>query len=436
MVMVFFCGCSKFLDEKPSQKLATISTKEDLWALLNNENIFNSMSLVGEDLSDNYYLMEDTWNSIANISTRNKYTWEVSENDDIAWSMLYLRVYYANVVLENALAIKAKLGDKDFREISGTAKFYRSLSFFELMTLFSLPYIGNENSDKLGISLRLSADIDKKFPRSSIKECYEKIIADLKESEDELPALTSIKTRPSKLAVKALLARIYLSIGNYDEAFEFSRRVLEERSDLLDYSKINGEVETPFKRYNLEVIHWTSNYSELLTQQNCFVDTLLYNTYQDGDYRKKLYFREESNNKVKFRGTFAEDITLHFTGSTTAEMYLTFAEASLKVNGKKNEGKDKLNYFLKFRYHLDELPKLPENDSELRNFILNERRKEFIFRNRRFEDVRRLNLEGDNIIFVRRLAGREYKLTPKSSKYALLIPLEAIKYSGFVQNQR
>lgn len=429
-------GCNKFLEEKPRQKLATISTKDDLWALLNNENIFNAMTLVGEDLSDNYYLTDNTWNSIANISIRNKYTWEVSANDDVAWSMLYHRVYYANVVLESVGTIRDKLSDADYREIVAVAKFYRSLSFFELMNLFSLPYNGKSNGDKLGIPLRTSSDINVKFERSAISECYEQIIGDLEDCMEDLPLLPQIKTRPSRLAVWALLARVYLSIGNYGRAVEYSRLVIEKKPELLNYAIIDEKKENPFGRYNAEVIHSTSNYSQLITRQNCYVDTVLYAAYSDGDYRKKLYFVEEGEKKVKFRGSFAEDNDIQFTGSTIGEIYLTFAEASLMIEGKKEDGIEKLNYFLESRYETSKSPDIPNGEEELRDLILSERRKELVFRNRRYEDVRRLNLEGYNITFTRKLAGREYLLKPNALAYALLIPLEAINYSGIIQNSR
>ncbi|PUV22700.1 RagB/SusD family nutrient uptake outer membrane protein [Sphingobacterium athyrii] len=437
LVALIACsGCNKFLEEKPRQKLATISTKDDLWALLNNENIFNAMSLVGEDLSDNYYLTDNTWNSIANISIRNKYGWEVSANDDVAWSMLYHRVYYANVVLESVGVIRDKLSDADYREIGAIAKFYRSLSFFELMNLFSLPYNGQSNGDKPGIPLRTSSDINVKFKRSTISECYEQIIGDLEDCMEDLPLLAQIKTRPSRLAVWALLARVYLSIGNYDRAFEYSRLVIEKKPELLNYAIIDEKKENPFGRYNAEVIHSTSNYSQLLTRQNCYVDTVLYAGYSDGDCRKKLFFVKEGEKKVKFRGSFAEDNDIQFTGSTIGEMYLTFAEASLKILDKKGDVIEKLNYFLKSRYETGKCPDIPSGDEELIDFILSERRKELVFRNRRYEDVRRLNLEGYNITFTRKLAGREYLLKPNALAYALLIPLEAINYSGIIQNSR
>jgi len=68
--------------------------------------------------------------------------------------------------------------------------------------------------------------------------------------------------------------------------------------------------------------------------------------------------------------------------------------------------------------------------------IIEERKKELVFRGLRFTDLRRLNKEDAGITLNRIVNGREYKLLPNSLRYTLPIPDDAIAGSQIVQNPR
>ncbi|PRD47630.1 RagB/SusD family nutrient uptake outer membrane protein [Sphingobacterium haloxyli] len=433
-ICFLFLGCERYLDVKPDQKLATITTKDDIWALLGNENVLNSMTMQGEDMSDNYYMRFENWNAISNLAYRNRYIWDVAAEDDVSWSVLYHRVYYTNVVLE-AMDDMEKLWSRvETDEIIGTALFYRSQAFFELLTLYSLPYSIDVDGSHLGIPLRTTADINVSFNRSPVKECYDKIISDLLEATDRLPSLSQFPTRPTKLASQSLLARIYLAIGDYENAFTYAGKVLQNKADLLDYNALNGTEVTPFPLFNKEVIHHTASYSTLLIPTNCIVDDALYASYGSNDQRKELFFQEE-NETFTFRGSYAQDLYTHFTGLSTSEVYLIYIESAIRT-GQVSDGLEKLTLFLSHRYDSFDMELESKLENELLDFVMDERRKELVFRNRRWEDIRRLNLLGEEISIRRQLAENIYILEPGSLNYAVLIPIEAIAYGGIPQNNR
>ena len=62
--------------------------------------------------------------------------------------------------------------------------------------------------------------------RSSEKDFYTQIIADLKEAVAKLPVSTSDYGRATKGAAEAFLARVYLYNKNYEEALKYARNVI------------------------------------------------------------------------------------------------------------------------------------------------------------------------------------------------------------------
>jgi len=74
--------------------------------------------------------------------------------------------------------------------------------------------------------------------------------------------------------------------------------------------------------------------------------------------------------------------------------------------------------------------------AELLDRILEERRKELVWRGSRWHDVKRLNKEGRGIHFYRTVHGDEYHLQPNDSRYVFPIPPDEIMLSGLEQNER
>lgn len=430
-------GCSDYLAVKPDMSLATIAKPDELRALLDNETMFNSQTVTGEDMSDNYYLLDQTWNASSNDNLRNKYIWKVTENDEVGWNSMYEQVYYANVILEEVEKLKNEdsIDVNEYNEIKGAALFYRSLSFFELISVFALPYQVGSNETNLGVPLRTTSDINVKVPRATIQECYKKIIDDLEFAAELLPTNVTSAIRPSKLAAWGLMARVALDVSDYERAFRFSEKVIDKNRLLLDFSQIDSNSAMPFTMFNREVIHFTYRSSSFLAQSRAIVDSVLYQTYDNDDLRRACFFSKNSQGNIIFKGSYTENLSTQFTGLTTAEMYLTFVEAGIRIN-KHDMTKDAFSEFLKSRYKTVALPNIQVTNAELLKLVLKERRKELIFRNRRWGDIKRFNLEGANIVLKRHLNNQEYTLMPKSLEYALLIPLEVLRYAGIVQNRR
>jgi hypothetical protein len=123
----------------------------------------------------------------------------------------------ANVVLM-ASTILLRLRNETQWRTSKASLFFRAHALHQLAEHFTIPYDQSNAETALGVPVRLTADINAEVKRSSLTETYRQIMDDLKVALPLLPATSMYKTRPTATAAKALLARIHLSMNQYEEA--------------------------------------------------------------------------------------------------------------------------------------------------------------------------------------------------------------------------
>ncbi|HEY6082042.1 MAG TPA: RagB/SusD family nutrient uptake outer membrane protein, partial [Chitinophagaceae bacterium] len=239
-------SCNKYLDAVPDRSLTIPTTLQDMSALLDNDiiAIYGNPAL-GEIGSDDYYLEYTTYQSRTPLIARNAYTWQTDVfqgNTVTDWDFPYRAVYYSNVVLDNLGSIQINTANQTtFNWVKGRALFYRAFAFYNLAQLFAKPYIPKTAATDLGIPLRLDADLNTKSVRSTVQQTYDQIIKDLMEAKDLLPLQVSTNrpNNPSKASAFAMLARVYLSIQDYENALTFADSTLLLDSALIDYNTVD-----------------------------------------------------------------------------------------------------------------------------------------------------------------------------------------------------
>ena len=128
----------------------------------------------------------------------------------------------------------------------------------------------------------------------------------------------------------------------------------------------------------------------------------------------------------KFKGSYAQSTSVHFSGITTAEMYLVRAECYAR-KGNKDAALADLNTLLVRRWKAGSfIPVTAATSQDAFNKIMIERRKELLMRSLRWVDLKRLNKEGANIVLKRVENGQTYTLLPNANYYALPIPKDII----------
>lgn len=445
MVFVLLVSCNKsaFLSVKPNQSLIVPSTLTDLQELMDNDLVINGsgnygiVPSFGEAGSDDYYCNSDVYNTILSPLYRNIYIWNTTlyTNENIFdWNFPYRAIFYSNVVLDGLNNIGITPDNMaTWDNIKGEALFNRGHMFYQLAQVFAPPYSQENISSALGIPLRLEADISEKIKRATLKETYDQIISDLKTSASLLPVTPLYKTRPSKPAAYALLARVYQTMENYDTALLYADSCLHIDSALMDYNTMDTTSYTPFPQFNQEVIFNCdlifSGIPPFVPYIGGFVDSGLYNLYSQDDLRKALFFKDVGNGGLSFVGTYDGDY-IPFAGLATDEVYLIRAECYAR-KGDITAAMADLNTLLKNRYLTGTFIPLTANTSEeALKLILTERRKELCFRGLRWTDLRRLNQDPTFAITLTRLInGQTYTLPPNDPRYTYPIPANVIGFN-------
>jgi len=451
LIMFNLIACKKeFLDKKPNKALLIPETLQDVKQLLDNSNqVFNISPGLNVMSADEYFTDESTLLTLE-IYERNSYLWEKNlypgEINVSDWSIPYQQVFYANIALETLDKLNPSEKDrKEWGRLKGIAHFYRGFAFYNLVQLFAAQY-DKQTADQLpGIPLRLKSTINIPSVRASLGESYGQIIKDITTANGLLALNEEVKTRPDKKAAYALLARVFLSMEDYINAGKYADSCLMLQNKLLDYSTINSvgtarPFPSAFPVGNLEILFFSGiiSYTFPTFEPNVIIDPVLYQTYDQNDLRRLLFFRDRSGDgRMTFRGTYtgSNNNTL-FSGLATDEIYLISAECLARQN-RIDEAMNMLNKLLITRWKKSTyIEKVASNRPEALQLILEERKKELVARGLRWDDLKRLNKDPIYATELRRnVNGKIYVLKPNDLRYVFPIPDSEIA-NGLIQNPR
>ncbi|MBO9674176.1 MAG: RagB/SusD family nutrient uptake outer membrane protein [Sphingobacteriaceae bacterium] len=438
-------SCQKeFLDKKPDKGLLIPTTLDDFNALMDNLTIFNSSPALQEISADDFYATDAVVAGFTSVIQENSYLWagDLYQNESCTdWNLPYQQVFYANIILDGLEELKGgEASTTGWNTTKGSALFHRAFAFYNLVQLFSRTYDKNTANSDLGIPLRLTADVNGKSGRASVQEVYDQLTGDLLKAEKLLPEQTRFKSRPSKAAANALLARVYLNMENYELADKYAAAALALNHSLLDYNTISVTATNPFPSSpaadNPEVIFYDKLIPYAFTSSaRATVADELYQLYADKDLRKSIFFAGPA--PFYFKGRYTGFRLQLFGGLAVDELYLIRAE-SLARMGSFAAAMKELNTLLVTRWAKGTYQPLSAGSSEeALRVVLTERRKELTFRGLRWGDLKRLNKDPRFAkTIVRTVAGQEYTLSPGDKRYVLPIPAEEIVASGIAQNER
>ncbi|MDE1192681.1 MAG: RagB/SusD family nutrient uptake outer membrane protein [Arachidicoccus sp.] len=450
VMMALIMACNKdFLDKKSSSSIVIPQTVSDFRAMLENVIVYQSTGALGQLASDEYYYLNKSgWQAATTATERQSYIWGKDVfGGDVAvkdWNDPYSAIFYANNVLDGLATLKDSIGNTEFNFVKGWAYFVRAYEYYDLVRNFSPAYDSATYSSDLGVPLKLHSGIDNNEARSSVKDCFDRILEDVGASIRLLPAQypSGHPNQPSKSAAYGLLARIFLYMRVYDKAYSYADSALSLHDTLIDYNTLNANSNYPFANDNVESIYTTSQvlkYTATVVGNNSrmiAVDSNLLRAYESNDLRLNVYFRTRTYNNVTMRGGYYGTGLYPYTGLSVDEMFLIRAEGAARL-GYMNIAVDDLNKLLYKRYRTGTYgPRIFADKDSLLSAILMERRKELIWRGLRWSDLKRLNREGANITLTRNLDGEMYRLEANSPNYVFNIPSDEIALSGITQNVR
>jgi len=314
------------------------------------------------------------------------------ENFDVeeTWRISYETINIVNNVL-NALEV---VNQSDRARVEGEALFIRGLVHFELLRLFAQPWSAGNQSSNLGVPIVTQPtdviDSSVEIARGTVAEGYAQVIDDLTQAESLLPEDNG--TFADRYAAAAMLSRVYLQQGDYENARDAANRVIENGPfDLLDdYADCFNNVATNTAE---DVFAIQVSSQDGLNAMNLFYApdefggrgdiTILQphlDLYEAGDERADLFFTDQ--NGIQRTGKWIE-IFGNVNVVRLAEMYLTRAEANFREGT--TVGDTPLNDVNRIRNRAG-LPSLTNLDL---NAILSERKLELAFEGHLLHDLKR-----------------------------------------------
>jgi hypothetical protein len=211
---------------------------------------------------------------------------------DPIWSQAYSYIYQTNASLE-ALKASTGLSPSAQSQFIGEVEFLRALCYFYLINLYGdVPYITSSNYQVNAITT--------KTPKSQI---YQQMVADLKDAQTALRSDYSIsnnqRTRANKWAATALLARIYLYMGDYTDAETQATSVITNSAAyglssldtvfLANNSEaiLQWQLNTAFLTYNMTPEGFCNLPSRPTSPPSLFyISSQLLNSFEIGDRRR------------------------------------------------------------------------------------------------------------------------------------------------------
>lgn len=325
------------------------------------------------------------------------------------YNAAYRSVTFANIALSQIDKLEAGA----FRDnIEGEARFIRAINHFELLRNYSkIPTQSADAMGSLGVSYYEVINPILKPSRLTVQESYDKVLADLLIAKDKIGDNTIANGRPGRAAVHALLSRVYLYMGQWQNCIDSANLAISTysgdvatrlqfytsaTSGLWEDSNSNG-VLFKIKVEVADAITPGVTYSQAAgsqTKSEYVVTKEFYDKFQASDIRKAAYIKtgpfsgNTYNNISKYdgRGTGQRNV-VDVKILRLEEVYLNKAEAEYRLNGGGLASLDKVRAV---RYS----PAVAggETGQALFDAIQLERRLELAFEMDRFYTLKRLNL--------------------------------------------
>jgi len=346
-------SCDDNLNIEPEQDLSpdvATSSSSNIRNILNNiyneardnDSYGGGIAMASDLLGDNG---DVSWNGTYTQPAEYSEKAIISDNvyvEDI-WMNAYEITNPSNIVLANLDVFE----DEDLRNLTeGEAKFLRGLAYFDLVRLFAKPYEKGQTNSQLAVPIVLEPVIDAsgitKPPRNTVEEVYAQVLNDLNEAYSLLPE--SNNTHADKYAVKALLARVYLQMGDYENARDAADEVIMESPYVLtsDFaSAFNNNENSPEDIFAWQVTSQDesiNSFNEFWAGQayggrsgnpDISINEEHFAIYDDPEDERGLFFYETSRlvATTKWQSQFANIPFIRL-----AEMYLIRAESNFRLN--------------------------------------------------------------------------------------------------------
>ena len=420
-VAITTLSCDHYLDVEPVGKVipetltdyrAVMTTGYSTTAIHKALSAIRTDELVLDEFNDNatFYRDHYIWNDANPDKTTNSFP----------YAALYNRIFYTNVIINDASAKLAPSAEKD--QLIGEAYALRALTYFDLLNIFSKPYNAATAATDRGVPLALKIDLEQAYVPQSVAVIYDQILSDNEEARKLLNLDTQtagINYRFSKAALYAMESRIFLYRKEWAKAIAAADKAMTYKSALIN---LNTTAALP-NLYNgpESILALEDTFFNLLKGKSYAAPNLTGVYDKKNDLRFALYY-QASGSRYRFRqgGDIAQKCTFR-----TSELYLTKAEASAQLSDLPT-ARTTVITFIKNRYTATAFNTLSTSiatmtQTQLLDFIAQERQREFAVEGHRWFDLRRTTQKQINHTFN----DQDYTLIENDPRYTLPFPLDA-----------
>ena len=293
------------------------------------------------------------------------YNWNYTEDGTSGmWSTAYVTIAMANNVIDNLEGKDVDgVTEQDLNNLKAECLFIRAFSHFCNVLTYGQPYTYCKSTDaeSLGVPYVYHTDPAGKPKRETVVSNYENIVKDLLEAEKCIdPEFVATSVRPSLAdplaavnlqTIQALLSRVYLYMGEWQNAADYATKVIESGKYKMwtaaeyptVWGKELGSGEVIFEVYGKRTNGAYGSWEDLsyLTSPAGSGDPQaaqpLLDLYADGDVRLKTYRTDENDEsgilwtaKYPGKGDNPSPDCNNVVIFRLSEMYLNRAEAIMR----------------------------------------------------------------------------------------------------------
>lgn len=437
LIALLLVSCDKFLDIQPTGKVIaktgeeyralltgvynTFPTDRSLATLRTDELFLDGGSVTAEDY--NTYFDIWTWNDITPDEKTTSWSWR----------QFYHIIYIASYVIDKQSEI-TEASPADINQLVGEAYMLRAYSYSILVNLFGKPYTKCDPTTELAVPLMVTPDVELVIGRSTVEAVYQQILSDINMAKQKLVIdkwEDDLKYRFNKISADALLARVCLYMGRWQQALDAAKAVVAAYPELEDLTTTSYTM--PDKYTSKEAIVSLEQVMKSSYKGIGYPDAKFISSITTGDLRKNRYFKAKTSQIYDLLKGGANECRSTFR---SAEFYLTAAEAAARL-GKLEEAIDLMSTMVKNRYlaarqttTINSMKSMTQD--QLIDFILEDRRVELCFEGHRWFDLRRTTQQK----IVKTFSDVTYTLEEGDNRYTIVIPREAISANPMLSQEK
>ena len=403
VALIIFQGCDSLLDVEPSQSI------DSEQALTNADNVKSVLvgaydAMGDDDLYGGWYMMTADFLAASDEFDFTgtffgpRQLWSKSQlYDNGQLTATWIDSYNTINILNNVTSSLDLLDEADRARVEGEARLIRGMTYFELIRLFAAPYEAGQTNSQPGVPLVLTPteEINEaaNIPRESVGAVYDQILDDLTIARDLLSDVNPERSYyVNSMVASAVLSRVHLQRGEYEDARDEASRVIE--SEIYELRPTFAEVFNQPENTSEDIFAMQNSAQDGTNSMFTFysadsrgdidINQEHLDEYELNDDRLNLFYSDPADGATRSgKWNRATDDQVNLI--RLAEMYLTRAEANFRLDESVGDTPlDDIN-LIRDRVNLD-----PYLTGELTiEAILAERKLELMFEGNLLHDIKR-----------------------------------------------